>query len=275
LIETRDAKALKCDTGVGYSDLFADVVAINHYIQDDSATCELFRRISKSKRDPQLAAQCIHYAKAALLKSRERELYLRYIGDVQAEFNRMVDAWNRAASTANAQRTADEQFVNDSRALVDMLIAADRGNEAEQIRSQALALVGPDAGLRAKLNTVHSNAPTAAIAQNIAELPSVVVETHPAAGDQSVTPGVTEIRARFSKKMTDDTWSWSSAWENSVPEFIGRPRYEADGKTCVVTAKLQPGTTYGFWLNSEKFQNFKDTAGRPTIPYLLVFKTKD
>jgi len=27
------------------------------------------------------------------------------------------------------------------------------------------------------------------------------------------------------------------------------------------------------WLNSEKFDNFKDADGRPAVPYLLVFKT--
>jgi hypothetical protein len=73
--------------------------------------------------------------------------------------------------------------------------------------------------------------------------------------------------------MKDGSWSWSTAWENSTPDFIGKPAYDVDGKTCVVKVKLEAGKTYAFWLNSQKFQNFKDKQGRPAVPYLLVFKT--
>jgi hypothetical protein len=37
---------------------------------------------------------------------------------------------------------------------------------------------------------------------------------------------------------------------------------------------LEPGKTYGFWLNSENHHNFKDQQGRSAVPYLLVFSTK-
>jgi RNA polymerase sigma-70 factor (ECF subfamily) len=108
----------------------------------------------------------------------------------------------------------------------------------------------------------------------LAEQPPVVVETSPVSGAREVEPGVTDIRVRFSKPMTDDSWSWSTAWENSTPEFIGQPHYKSDSRTCVVKVKLEPGRTYAFWLNSEKFQNFKDSDGRPAVPYLLIFQTK-
>jgi hypothetical protein len=108
----------------------------------------------------------------------------------------------------------------------------------------------------------------------LAEQPPVVVETFPVSGARDVAPGETDIRVRFSKPMTDGSWSWSTAWEDSAPDIIGRPHYEADGKTCVAKVKLEPGKTYAFWLNSEKFLNFKDDEGRPAIPYLLIFQTK-
>jgi len=108
----------------------------------------------------------------------------------------------------------------------------------------------------------------------LAEQPPVVVETFPASGARDVEPGETEIRVRFSKEMADGSWSWSTAWENSTPDFIGQPHYEADGRTCVVKAKLEPGRTYAFWLNSEKFHNFQDRAGQPAVPYLLIFQTQ-
>ena len=111
-------------------------------------------------------------------------------------------------------------------------------------------------------------------AQSIDSMPPVVVKTVPEAGIQDVAPGVTEIRVTFSKPMQDGSWSWSTAWQGSAPEVIGKPRYESDGKTCVLKVKLEPGTTYGYWLNSEKFKNFKDRQGRPAVPYLLAFKTR-
>jgi hypothetical protein len=74
--------------------------------------------------------------------------------------------------------------------------------------------------------------------------------------------------------MSDGSWSWSTAWENSTPEFIGQPHYESDSKTCVAKVKLEPNKTYAFWLNSENFHNFKDADGRPAVPYLLIFQTK-
>jgi hypothetical protein len=38
--------------------------------------------------------------------------------------------------------------------------------------------------------------------------------------------------------------------------------------------RLEPGRTYAWWLNSDKFKNFTDLAGRPAVPYLLIFQTK-
>ena len=109
---------------------------------------------------------------------------------------------------------------------------------------------------------------------SLALQPPVVVETSPVSGAQDVEPGVVDIRVRFSKPMTDNSWSWLTAWENSAPEFIGTPHYEADMQTCVAKVKLEPGRTYGFWLNSDQFLNFKDSENRPAIPYPLIFQTK-
>jgi hypothetical protein len=110
-------------------------------------------------------------------------------------------------------------------------------------------------------------------AQDIDSMAPVVVKTVPEAGSQNVPPGEYEIKVKFSKKMTDHSWSWSTAWKDSVPEAIGKPHYEADHQTCVMKVKLEPGKTYGWWLNSGKFQGFKDTQNHPAVPYLLSFKT--
>ena len=105
-------------------------------------------------------------------------------------------------------------------------------------------------------------------------VPPVVVKTIPKAGSVDVDPNLKEIRVTFSKNMRDRSWSWSTAWQDSNPEITGGPKYLEDNRTCVLEVKLQPGRAYGFWLNSERFGNFKDKDGRKAVPYLLVFETK-
>ena len=114
----------------------------------------------------------------------------------------------------------------------------------------------------------------AARAQSIETMPPVVVKTVPESGAKDVASGVAEIQVTFSKPMTDGSWSWSSAWENSTPESAGKPKYESDHKTCVLKVKLEPGKTYAYWINSSNFKGFRDQQGHPAVPYLLIFKTK-
>jgi len=103
--------------------------------------------------------------------------------------------------------------------------------------------------------------------------PPVVVYTVPQAGSEGIRPGLVTVSVTFSRPMTDHSWSWTSAWPGSVPEFVGQPEFLEDFRTCHIQARLDPDRTYGFWLNSRKFRNFKDRQGQPALPYLLTFKT--
>ncbi len=105
---------------------------------------------------------------------------------------------------------------------------------------------------------------------SVATLPPVVVKTVPESGDTNVDPSTTEIRATFSKKMANGSWSWAGADKSWAK---GKPHYLSDGRTCVLSVKLKPGKTYVVWLNSPSFRGFKDTDGRSSLPYLLVFET--
>jgi RNA polymerase sigma-70 factor (ECF subfamily) len=109
---------------------------------------------------------------------------------------------------------------------------------------------------------------------SVKSMPPVVVKTEPQSGDIKVDPSLKEIRVTFSKKMTDKSWSWSTASEDTNPETTGDPKYLADKKTCVLPIKLQPKKTYAFWLNSENFHGFKDAQGMTAVPYLLIFETR-
>ena len=114
-----------------------------------------------------------------------------------------------------------------------------------------------------------------ACAQDIGSMPPAVVKTVPEAGVKDVAPGVVTICVTFSKEMADHSWSWTTAWEGSCPETIGKgaAKYEDDRRTCTLKVKLEPNRTYGYWLNSDNYHNFKDKQGHPAVPYLLVFQT--
>ena len=121
--------------------------------------------------------------------------------------------------------------------------------------------------------------PSIAVAQqkySVATLPPVVVKTVPQAGDMKVDPNTNEIRVTYSKRMLDKSWSWGQISNDTMPKSTGEPHYLADGKTCVLPVKLEPGKTYVLQLNSltGKFANFKDRKQQPAVPYLLVFQTR-
>lgn len=106
-----------------------------------------------------------------------------------------------------------------------------------------------------------------------ADRPSVV-ETFPASGATDVDPATAEIRVTFNKAMADGNWSWVRFSDKTFPTSAGEIHYAEGAKTCVMPVKLEPGKKYILWLNTAKFQNFKDTEGRPAEPYLLTFTTR-
>ena len=124
---------------------------------------------------------------------------------------------------------------------------------------------------RTGVETVSSEA----AGRTVDSLPPVVVKTDPASGTHDVAPGIVDVSVKFSKEMSDRSWSWATAWLDSTPEIVEKPGFDPDHRTCVIKVKLEPGRTYAYWLNSESFHNFKDTVGNPAIPYLLIFQTRD
>ena len=105
-------------------------------------------------------------------------------------------------------------------------------------------------------------------------VPPVVIKTMPESGSQNAPSGEVEVKVTFSQAMTDPGWSWCPVRADSEPKLIGQPYYEADHRTCVVKVKLEPGKTYGWWLNTEKFHGFQNTHNVSAVPYLLTFKTQ-
>jgi serine/threonine protein kinase/tetratricopeptide (TPR) repeat protein len=315
LIEIRDQDTRKLADGRGYADLFTDVNAINHELQDDDATYALFKTIRE--KDPQLAGQCYFWVESLLVAKGEYQWCYDHMGDPQSRFDnlhrtfdmdtanqkrmaetqqrsrQMMADLNRAHGWTNLpafsppdtsvmiKKASDDRFVGQVRQLIEILVATGHEEEAEKIRGQAVAVLD-DARLKSAISDAQEKTrkqkPASASDNDanpvLAEQPPVVVETSPVSGAQDVVPGETEIRVRFSRPMSDGSWSWSTAWEDSAPEFVGTPHYLDDHRTCVVKVRLEAGKAYGWWLNSEKFKNFRDQAGQPAVPYLFTFQTK-
>jgi Bacterial Ig-like domain len=102
-----------------------------------------------------------------------------------------------------------------------------------------------------------------------------VIETIPANGATDVDPATSEIRVTFDKAMADGSWSWVRSSPESFPESAGDVHYLPGMKTCVMPVKLEPGTKYVVWFNTANYQNFKDREGRPAVPHLLRFTTRE
>ena len=102
--------------------------------------------------------------------------------------------------------------------------------------------------------------------------PPVVIRTVPVSGDTRVVASTTkEIRVTFSKPMRDGNWSWVTASDDTTLPIKGKPRFDKDGKTCIVKVDLKPGRTYETWLNSQEFQNFPDSCINHISGFLLHF----
>lgn len=101
-----------------------------------------------------------------------------------------------------------------------------------------------------------------------------VVSTFPPT-DAVVPAGIQQISVTYDRPMQDKSWSFSTGGEMKFPEVNGGPSISDDHRTFNLPVKLQPNTTYVVWMNSGRFQNFKDEQGQPATPYRLSFTTSE
>jgi serine/threonine protein kinase len=178
LLEIRDEKTRKIATGQGYGELFQDVQAINRELQDEDATCALFKTLLKV--DKQLAGQCYPYVEGLLMERGEYALCLNFLGDPQAHFEFIRDSLERQTESqqlmeemrkrmnapapvfSGAHRPPDmgqmatNNFVGQVRTLVEILAGTGDQPMAEKIQNEALAVVA-DARVRSALDDARAD----------------------------------------------------------------------------------------------------------------------
>lgn len=130
-----------------------------------------------------------------------------------------------------------------------------------------------EGGAAAKVN-IHRADPPQGGEKKVSDAPPVVVKSVPTAGDENVDPGLKELKVTFSKEMTDNSWSWATdTTRGAALNIVKAASYDKEKKTNTLPVKLEPETTYAVWINVDRFMNFKDADGTPSLPYLLVFRT--
>ena len=110
------------------------------------------------------------------------------------------------------------------------------------------------------------------------EFPPKVVKTEPANEAADVEFTLQEIKVTFDRPMqTEKSWSWIIHQNLGLyPGYRGSPdpKWENDGKTCVLAVKLSPDTLYAVGVNSHRHTGFRDKSGKVAVPKVWVFRTK-
>jgi hypothetical protein len=255
-------------------------IAAERIEKDNSDRCEAVRAlgiIGERSVVPELVHLTYHYNANTRLWAQIS--LVRLTGE---NFGRDVAAWKSWWEKQGGNPPISEQMV--AWATTSKLVElADpkkmddvESQFVQQFKKQAMNPNNNSAGAKALPRTTTNDSTTLDSANSHAK-PPFVVKTIPKSGTRDVDPSLAEIRVTFNTEMMDKSWSWCrnpEASGNVFPETTGESRYEADGKTCALPVKLEPGKTYLIVLNYKEDKNFKDREGRPATPYWLQFSTR-
>lgn len=108
-------------------------------------------------------------------------------------------------------------------------------------------------------------------------LPPCVVASVPASRATDVDPALREIKVTFDRPMTTrQQWSWII--HTALGLYPGvrdvPPRWEDDGRTCVLSVRLRADTVYAVGCNSVRHTGFRSRDNKVAVPYVLAFKTR-
>ncbi|HZV36993.1 MAG TPA: protein kinase, partial [Verrucomicrobiae bacterium] len=175
LQEIRDKETQEFNDGKAYFARFQEIAALNEQLNNEDFTENTFKKLTSN--DPALAKQCFPLVEGLLVKNGEYKLCMDYIPDPQAAFDQIRTSWERAKQMetnmeenqrARQQRwdelnekmkkdhpemhlptqvnlphprTADNNFISQTRQLIEILVATGHQNEAYEIRNQAYSLL--------------------------------------------------------------------------------------------------------------------------------------
>jgi hypothetical protein len=104
--------------------------------------------------------------------------------------------------------------------------------------------------------------------------PPRVVSTIPQNESRDVDPSISEISVKFNEEMMDQSWSWAYEDRSMFPSMVGQAYYVENNTRNILPVKLEPNKEYVIWINTDDYQNFRDTNGNPAVPFRFFFKTR-
>ena len=135
--------------------------AINRVLEENAKSVKLFKAVRA--KGPHLAEQCYHVAEEDLVAGREYELCSGYIPDALKaldgirEMRELNLKLAKQDGMASMKEHADKSFTEKTCQLIEILSGANRKQDAEKVREQALA-VRNDAALREALEAAEKRA---------------------------------------------------------------------------------------------------------------------
>lgn len=99
-----------------------------------------------------------------------------------------------------------------------------------------------------------------------------VAQANPDDGEEDVDPATRELRVTFDQDMDRGGFSIVGGGPTFPADPAARPRW-VDARTVLVPLELEPDRDYQLSINSARFQNFRNTDGRPATPYPIRFRT--
>jgi tetratricopeptide (TPR) repeat protein len=306
LIEIRDTHVRQFSETGGYADLFQEIAGINQYLGDDDTTVALFKSIQK--RDPQLAGECFWYAEGTLFQKGDYQTCRRYLGEPQAAFERIRQSWQRmkqfekqndvrreeqrerfqALAKTNKMFAhvpdfpapppfADDNFVRQTRELIEVLIATGGKSAAENIQTEALAVL-TDSRLKTAVVDAETKLSGQSQTEQTANSLSVLTNTnHPRVVFVWPPDGATRVdnrqdmRIRFSQPM--EPANFEIVWYSGGFLTHGQFRYDSISNEFIFPMQFLPGSTNKLRIGLAG-EGFRGTNGNPADEFTWQFTTK-
>ena len=108
------------------------------------------------------------------------------------------------------------------------------------------------------------------------DFPAYVVKCEPELGAAEADFRLQQIKVTFSRPVAPGDFSWTIL--RGSGEYPGTrqgppPQLSADRLTATLDVRLSPNTVYAIGVNDVYYYGYKDTKGRPVLPFGLCFKT--
>jgi len=139
----RDKKTSRFLGGEMNRELFHDVVSINKYLDEMTATVQLFKKMDTE--NPSVAADVYDLADTALLQAREYELAKKYLGDPSERLaiaKRNFEEGMKFATTSRAgdasRRATGNIYTDEVIRIITLLSETGDRAEAKKIQTEAL-----------------------------------------------------------------------------------------------------------------------------------------